>query len=190
MSYCIVIARYSENVEWSKQFPNVIIYNKGTKLENGYNEISLDNVGREGHTYYKYICDNYQNLAEYTIFLQGTPFDHSQNIITNLTEYINNKELSIDFEFLSEYIFTTTLNIESIKNWQCKNIHKTWERIFGINNNNQEIIFGAGAQFIVSKSSILKNTKEFYENIVKILEYHISPDEVYDIERFHAYIFI
>jgi len=29
----------------------------------------LDNVGREGHTYYKYICDNYDNLTDYTIFL-------------------------------------------------------------------------------------------------------------------------
>jgi len=189
MSFCLVIARYSENVEWTKQFPNVIIYNKGTKLEDGYNEISLNNVGREGHTYYKYICDNYENLAEYTIFLQGTPFDHSPNIINNLTKYINNKELSIDFEFLSESIITSSLDLESTIHWQCKNIHKTWKRVFSINNNNQEIIFGAGAQFIVSKSRILKNTKEFYENIVKILEYNIDPLEGYDIERFHKYIF-
>jgi len=84
MSFCIVIARYHENIEWSKQFPNVIIYNKGNKLDNDYNEIMLSNVGKEGHTYYKHICDNYDNLADYTIFLQGTPFDHSPNIISNL----------------------------------------------------------------------------------------------------------
>ena len=44
----------------------------------------LDNVGREGHTYYKYIVDNYDNLKDYTCFLQGNPFDHSPNIIDNL----------------------------------------------------------------------------------------------------------
>lgn len=55
MSYNIIVARYNENVEWTKQFKNVIIYNKGNKLNGGYNQIFLDNVGREGHTYYKYI---------------------------------------------------------------------------------------------------------------------------------------
>ena len=55
MKFCIVIARYNENVEWSKQFSNVIIYNKGTSLKGDYNEILLKNVGREGHTYYKHI---------------------------------------------------------------------------------------------------------------------------------------
>jgi hypothetical protein len=193
MSFCIIVARYNENVEWTKQFPNVIIYNKGSKLDNNYNEVFLNNVGRESHTYYKYICDNYDNLAEYTIFLQGSPFDHSPNIIsnlTNLTKYINNKELSIDFEFLSEQIHHSSLDIECTRYWQCKNIHKNWERVFGVNIDNQECVFGAGAQFIVSKKKILKNTKEFYENIMKMLDYDIDPLEGYDIERFHKYIFI
>ena len=189
MSFCIVVARYNEDVEWTKQFSNVIIYNKGNALDNSYNEIFLNNVGREGHTYYKYICDNYDNLAEYTIFLQGHPFDHSPNIISGLTKYINNKELSIDFEFLSEYIHYSSLDLES-RYWQCKNIHQSWERVFSVNNNNEAVIFGAGAQFIVSKNKILKNTQSFYENIVKMLEYTIDPLEGYDIERFHKYIFI
>ena len=150
---------------WTKQFPNVIIYNKGKILDNGYNEVLLNNVGREGHTYYKYICDNYENLSDYTIFLQGRPFDHSPNILFNLNRYINNKELSIDFEFLSESIHNSSLDLES-RYWQCKNIHKNWEIVFGVNiEKNQECVFGAGAQFIVSKNKILKNTKEFYFSI-------------------------
>jgi len=186
----IVVARYNENIEWTKQFPNVIIYNKGQKLNNGYKEVCLNNVGREGHTYYKYICDNYDNLDDYIIFLQGNPFDHSPNIISNLKKYINNKELNIDFNFLSENIHYSSLNLECNKYWQCKNIHKNWERVFGSNIGNHECIFGAGAQFIVSKNNILKNPKHFYENIVKMLEYTIDPLEGYDIERFHKYIFM
>jgi hypothetical protein len=189
MSFCIIVARYNENVEWSKQFSNVIIYNKGSKLDNSYNEVFLNNVGREGHTYYKYIFDNYENLSDYTIFLQGNPFDHSPNVISNLNKYINNKDLSIDFDFLSENIHYSSLDLECSTYWQCANIHKNWERVFGLNNGNHECIFGAGAQFIVSKKNILKNTKEFYENIIKMLEYDINPLEGYDIERFHKYIF-
>ena len=94
----IIVSRYTDCVDWTKQFPNVIIYNKGYTLNNYNNEVLLDNVGREGHTYYKYICDNYDNLEDYTIFLQGRPFDHSPNIIFNLNKYINDKDISIDFE--------------------------------------------------------------------------------------------
>jgi hypothetical protein len=28
----IIVARYNESIEWTKEFPNVIIYNKGEKL--------------------------------------------------------------------------------------------------------------------------------------------------------------
>jgi hypothetical protein len=191
MSFCIIVARYNENVEWTKQFPNVRIYNKGTKLDDGYNEFFLNNVGREGHTYYKYICDNYDNLSDYNIFLQGYPFDHSPNIMENLNKCINNinKEMSIDFGFLSEQIHNSSLDTELSRYPECKNIHTNWVRVFGVNSSNQKCIFGSGAQFIVSKNKILKNKKEFYENIVKMLEYDIDPLEGYDIERFHKYIF-
>lgn len=194
MDFCIVVARYNENVEWTKQFKNVLIYNKGTKLDdNSYNEIFLNNVGREGHTYYKHICDNYDNLPEYTIFLQGRPFDHSPNIIRNLTfftKHINTKELCIDFEFLSEEIFHSSLDLENRKCRECRDIiHKIWKQVFGVNSSNNECIFGAGAQFIVSKKKILKRTKQFYENIVKMLEYDINPPEGHVIERIHKYIF-
>jgi hypothetical protein len=85
MTFKIIVARYNENIQWTKQFENVIIYNNGCKLPDDYNQVFLNNVGREGHTYYKYIYDNYNNLEDYTFFLQGNPlFDHSPNIINNL----------------------------------------------------------------------------------------------------------
>ena len=76
----IVVSRYNENIEWTKEFPNVLIYNKGEKLE------------------------------DYIIFLQGNPFDHSPNIIQNLKNYINDDKLNINFEFLSEKIITSNLS--------------------------------------------------------------------------------
>ena len=39
MTFCIIVARYNENIEWTKQFENVIIYNKGSNIENEYNEL-------------------------------------------------------------------------------------------------------------------------------------------------------
>ena len=195
----IVVARYNEKVEWVNALKNdnvnVNIYNKGEKLEDdslehSYNEIQLNNVGREGHTYYKHICDNYDNLTDYTVFLQGNPFDHSPNLIDNLHKYIHHPELNLDFEYLSESIHYSSLDAECSMYWACANIHSTYERIFGMPCTMQDIMFGCGAQFIVSKTKILQRPKSFYENIVKILEYNISPIEGYDLERFHKYIFM
>jgi hypothetical protein len=199
----IIVARYDENVEWTREFPNVVIYNKGESLDDGYsyNEVFLNNVGRSCHTYYKYICDNYDNLENYTIFLEGNPFENSPNVILNLNIYLNKNNcnplyyfnydvFNFEFEFLSKDIRNSTLDLECKQYLQCENIHKTWERVFGETCDvNNECVYGAGGQFIVSKNKILKRPKEFYENIVKILEYTTNPLEGYDIERFHKYIF-
>jgi len=187
MTFCIVVARYNENVEWSKQFPNVIVYNKGNKLNDGYNEILLPNLGREGHTYYKHICDNYDNLTDYIIFLQGNPFDHSPNIISNLNEYINSTDLNINFEFLSEKILDC--NLQGCIYHQKIPLIDTYEKIFNVRKEYMKFKFGAGAQFIVSKKCVLNRPKTFYNKIVEILQNDIDPIEGFVIERFHKIIF-
>ena len=186
------MARYNENIEWTKQFQNVIIYNKGEDLPEEYTNVTpLDNVGREGHTYYKYICDNYDNLADHTIFLQGNPFDHSPNILDKINEYANHKELKIQFEFLTRLVLSITLD-------HCPYhlgplpLAEVYEKVFHIKRRDsplQRFTFGGGAQFIVSKQSILKRPRSFYLNIVKLLEYDINPIEGFVIERFHGIIF-
>ena len=189
MKFCIVVARYNENIEWTKQFSNVIIYNKGAPLEGKYNEIYLNNVGREGHTYYKHIYDNYENLSDYTIFLQANPFDHSPNIISNLKKYVNNTELNIDFEFLSEKIIPCNLSTRQTHGppWDLP-LKTTYEKLFNEKKENMEFKFGAGAQFIVSKKYILQWPKEFYLKIIEMLGKSVSPIEGYVIERFHKLI--
>ena len=183
----IIVARYREDISWTKHFPKVLIYNKGDKL-NCPNEIMLTNVGREGHTYYKYIYDNYDKLEDYTVFLQGNPYDHSPNIISNLTKYIRNSKLDTDFEFLSERIFNCTLL------W-CKYhgrplpLSSVYEQLFNKKDFNKELVFGAGAQFLVSKKQILRHSREFYLKIVNLLGYEKNPIEGYVIERFHKTIF-
>jgi hypothetical protein len=47
----IVVARYNEDIEWTNELQNVIIYNKGEPLnDENINEIMLSKIGREGHT--------------------------------------------------------------------------------------------------------------------------------------------
>lgn len=218
----IVIARYNEDIEWSKKYSsNVLIINKGDKIEGIEKQIFYPNVGREGHSYYKYIVDNYDNLDDYIIFLQGNPFDHTPNII-NILDNINdiynkNKEnfmnininytiincgnnnfnnIYIDdiknsnFIYISQYINNTSIRTEENLWEKCKTIRDSYEKIFYQKiDDDLKFIYGAGAQFLVSRESILKHPKEYYEKFYKILEYDIDPIEGYTIERFHKKIF-
>lgn len=54
-----------------------IIYNKSEEeLTNNFMQIHLDNIGREGETYLNHIIQNYDNLSEYTIFIQDDTNNH------------------------------------------------------------------------------------------------------------------
>lgn len=185
----IIVARYYENIEWTKRFENVIIYNKGEPL-NYPNEILLSNVGREGHTYYRYIYDNYDSLDDYTIFLQGNPFDHSPNIIETLNTLIENHKndtLKESFCNISERI--VDCNINGCRYHPGLPLKEIYEYIFNERKDNLTFTFGAGAQFMVSREQILRRPKEFYMKIIKILDYHPCPIEGYVIERFQSLIF-
>ena len=82
MSVECVIARYNEDLSWLKELKNkkITIYNKG-KDDISYDSIKLPNIGRESHTYLTHIIQNYNNLADITIFTQGNPFTHSPDFI-------------------------------------------------------------------------------------------------------------
>jgi hypothetical protein len=188
MSIQLVVARYNEDITWTKLFKNVIIYNKGLPLEGYTNQIFLPNLGREGHTYYKHIYDNYDRLADYTIFLQGFPFDHSPNIL-NLLQYIYNNihNYTYDFRFLSSKILPC--NLERCEYHNGLPLKEVFYHLFTPDIKELNYIFGAGAQFIVSKKAIHKRPKEFYLKLVKLLEKSVNPIEGFVIERFHYLIF-
>lgn len=86
--HTFVIARYREDVNWVRYLPGkVIIYNKGNdslsidNLRGNISIINLPNLGREGHTYFHHIIENYDKLTERVTFLQGRPFDHSPDLL-------------------------------------------------------------------------------------------------------------
>ena len=183
----IIVARYNEDVTWTNEFPNVIIYNKGDKLD--IDCINVENVGREPHTYYKYIVDNYENLKYgHYIFLQGYPFDHSPNVIKTLRDYINSKNLTIDFSNISERVITFDFK-NGCKHHQGLPLVENYIKIFNKYPDQKIYSFGAGAQFIVSRERILKNPKVFYENILNLLSKEKRPIEAYVLERLHGIIF-
>ena len=189
----IVVARYNEPLGWTREFP-VTVYNKGSPCE--YQTIPLPNVGREGHTYYTHIYNNYHTLADTTVFLQGNPYDHSPNILERLREL--SKRGCGGFEYLSE-------NVYQSNTWECPYhgglpLSRVYEELFGLSQLGgmckwltgrfyMPFEFGAGAQFAVTRERIHRRPREFYLKIIKMLEGSVNPIEGFVIERFHGLVF-
>jgi hypothetical protein len=94
MLFQIVVARYNENISYLTPFEKVsVIYNKGDDniQEEFINIIKLPNIGRESHTYLYHIINNYNNLADNTIFIQGNITDHK---LLEFKKYITNKDFT------------------------------------------------------------------------------------------------
>jgi len=177
----LVISRYQEDLGWEENY-DTIIYNKGKSI---MGTISLPNLGREGHTYIYHILSNYENLDDYTVFLQGNPFDHSQDLFYKLKEFeeLQNKP---DFFHLCKEILMDDGKGKP-NHWVDIPVSYYYNDLFKIPRT--EFIYGSGAQFIVSKERILSRPKSFYSNIMKHLETHINPTSVYCYERMWQYIF-
>lgn len=186
MSIDIVVARYQEDVTWTKQFPRVLIYNKGEPLEDTYHEIRLLNVGKEGHTYYTHICENYDNLADHTIFLQGNPFDHFPTVIEHIQHFAEEPN-HIQFEYMCNRAFCC--NLSGCKFHQNLPLADVYEYLFEKRKEKMAFTFYRGAQFIISKERIRKRPKSFYEKIVNLLNKEVDPVEGYVMERFHQFVF-
>ena len=98
----IVIARYSEDLDWVGQIPagfNVIIFNKGAEitspaaLARADSIVKLANSGRESDTILRHIASKQSFGEGFTVFLQGNPFEHSPDIINLLKAQMSWKDL-------------------------------------------------------------------------------------------------
>ena len=185
----IVVSRYNEDVSWTKQLPNVRIYNKGAPLPEPFAATPLPNVGREGHTYYHHIVTHYDTLAEHTAFVQGNPFDHSPHVLANIA-YFNSQlheNISLEFAYISEYLFDC--NLAGCHHHPGLPMVDVYEQLFGERLYAKPFVFGGGAQFVVSRAVIYRRPQAFYQKIVDMLAYDVNPIEGFVIERFHGLVF-
>ena len=170
-----VIARYNEDVSWVRDLKcDYIIYNKD-QSQIALFENNLPNIGREGHTFFTYIIDNYENLPNYICFLHGVPFDHCLDILDKINS----------FNMTDKFLPLSTSYI--LGNWE-------WDRTYALANKvgliyETPLKMISSCQSIVSKDLILKTPKEMYEKLLNELAYHEHPQEAYVIENLWPTIF-
>lgn len=101
----LVVAKYKENVEWAKSFNgDILIYDKNHNETIQWNEIkqvnknlcqlNLHPFGWEEHTKFIHIIENYHQLYDWEIFVQGHPFDHCHDLL----DRINNLQTQENYE--------------------------------------------------------------------------------------------
>lgn len=205
MNYKIIIARYNENIDWlNSLIDKCVIYNKGDKL-NISNEIPLNNVGRESHTYLHYIISNYENLPEIVLFSQAKISDHiKEDSILYFNKLIDDAKIHGKSKPLYSYNNTCkdklydwgpewNLNNYHVINIPYLNNKKISYKNWFINNIRLEypepIYIYCNGIFAVRRDIILKNSKEYYKKLIKQCEYNINPIEGHFFERSWYYIF-
>ena len=192
----IVIARYNEDITWSNDFHEIRkIYNKGSQIA-GFDYIQLPNVGRESHTYLYHIINNWDNLAEKTMFCQGGLNKHG----------ILHEEIKNFFESPSLFISRKPYRDS---NWGYINHLGKWadekssgemkkaelpfgewfDQVIKIPPRGEFFFFTAGANFCVHRKAIKNRPYEFYQELIKRVNTHKNPEEGHYIERAWRYIF-
>lgn len=77
----IVVAHYNEDLAWLKPvIEHCKVYSKGgpkNAPELCFDVETLENIGREGHTYLHHIVKYYDSLKDITLFTQGRVDDHT-----------------------------------------------------------------------------------------------------------------
>lgn len=190
----IVIARYNENLEWTKNEPfnkyNMICYNSGED-NNFYKPtnmkiIKINNIGKEVYAYLYHIIYFYDNLSSITIFLPGST-NHPRKINKakqqiyeiekhNKTVFIGEKFNNIQNELydfnLDTYCSTDSNNL--LKNESCE-LYPSTIKPFGL---WYEHFFGGiitthfnGCGILgIEKKHIIQKPKGYYQNLINELK--------------------
>lgn len=178
MKATLVIAAYKEDMSWLNDITNteidIVIINKGTVRPEGVTTFTIDNYGVCDHSFCYYLSNFYEQLREYTIFIQANPFDHYKNTLT----FINEKQYEFGFTPLADKrIFIprgegTTRFVENI-----------FDVVFlGVN-------FPCGAQYSVPAHIIKSRPKSFYDNLLHKLIWKTDSFVPYFMERTWPFVY-
>jgi hypothetical protein len=211
----IVIAAYDKSLNWVDDINPEIkksIYRKGDVLPLKDNEIKITpNKGRCVHTFFNHIYLNYENLSDYTFFVQDYPFDHWGNLIDVINSDVNkietlssliidgyfgfhNNTLGTSWEMSESQQVGNGLILSCQSNGQPQdlnlnlNLDDYWKLLFSDEHNiPHRYEFIPGGHFVITKEQIKIRSKEFYKQVITLLTDNEHSSWIF--ERLECYIF-
>lgn len=213
----LVVARYKENLDWlnkysDTRFQNVYIYNKSDlPVEDCKNQYAncviknLPNVGVCDHTYLYHIVENYDRLADVTIFAPGSAnLDYKASLFKTTVD----KTLTTKDSVLNVYMFDVDVD-KAMYNFRMVNYVPS-----SSDNRDQDNFYNVPASpspfgvwyrnyfpevhtsyssflgiFAASKEHIHQRPKSFYEEMIKQVNTNTFHEASHFIERAWCSIF-
>ncbi|BCS89010.1 DUF3431 domain-containing protein [Pseudodesulfovibrio sediminis] len=195
----VIIAKYREDVSWADALGyDYLVYDKcDTPLSNA---VQLENIGREAHTYFTHIIDNYDRLADMNVFLQGDPFDHiddqgraSVDILQNMLRDV--VERMVPFKGLAWFKLKCDRlgNPHDLRKPENKGRWSGWggdipvgalfEKLFGQPMPEQIVSRAPTGNFCVTGERIRTRPRAFYEYCLRLIL--ADPDD--EMNTGHAF---
>lgn len=185
----LVVARHREDLRWLKRVPRDVrltVYDKSGEAAAGHH--ALPNVGREAQTYLHHIVRRYDDLADWTVFVQGKPFDHAPDLHKRLRAWVEGRERIGPFRWLGFLVdWDDARGGRLFQNWS-KNPERRPLDMTGFARALGEEAFGrapfvffGGAQFAVSRETIRARPLSFYERARSVSE--SFPNAAHCFER-------
>ncbi|EGB15462.1 hypothetical protein DND132_2258 [Pseudodesulfovibrio mercurii] len=182
----VIIARYREDVSWASRLgcPHTV-YDKGGDL--GPDARKLPNIGREAHTYFTHIVNEYDALAPLNVFLQGDPFDHlddrGRTTVETLRKTLEDvADRGVPFRGLAWFKLKSDRlgrphdlrKPENEGRWAGWGrdipVGELFERLFGVAMPDEIICRAPTGNFCVTGERIRTRPKSFYEFCLRLIE--------------------
>ena len=212
----LVIARYKENLDWLDSyddgiFNSIVIYNKSSEKliytsKNAKSKvIDIPNVGVCDHTYLYHIVNNYDNLADITVFVPGSgniPYKKELINFTIQTIQKTNDTVLPVYEFddtVGEAMYNLTIDQYTLASDENREAHvdyhypasirpfgKWYESHFPGSSMKKSTFTGV---FSASKEDIRSRDKEFYKTMLNQVNSEKFHEASHYIERAWTSIF-
>ena len=210
----LVIARYKEKLDWlpvydKYNFSKIIVYNKGNNDRKcdlkgkQCKQYELKNEGRCDHTYLYHIINNYDTLADVTIFSKGSSHMSRERRKLNFTVAkvfeTQDSAFSVAHEHVPVHIAQAMFALDAYRSSDTQNHNgildietmimkpsnprpfgKWYEKHFPGISITKSVYAGI---FAVSKRHIHQHTRDYYANLMKELEGHPNPEVGHYFER-------
>ena len=196
LDYEIVVAHYNERLHWLKSVANHShVYHKGKGLRPPplplYAWEKLPNVGRESHTYLYHIINNYESLAEVTIFVQGEGFSQycggsvnkminkarNDNVCCKVVSPPGNEWGRINHA--GKWLMEIRSGVLRPSNFT---LGEFYQELFGF-PHPKIFNFCPTACVAATRDAIKKHPIEFYRKAISFVDDHSNPEEGHYLER-------
>lgn len=200
-----IVSRFNENIDWITDYTDeALIINKGEyiypySLSNKIYTLEAKNIGGNQRDICYFAYEEYDNLPELMVFVQAYPFDHCNKTVFDKLIYRE------EFTPLEYYGLFPQNDYEARDNeggfmelnnsWYILAHNRTKKQtcafysfddfmntFFSNYSHLGHIRFTPGSQYIVEKKQILQYPKEFWGELMNLLNSK-SPTEGHVLER-------